>query len=432
LARRFRVWQKKRGNRRTGSPKLGSFGEAVFFAAFFLLGCGGLAAVFATLVVPQWRANHEFVAGRCLVLDSRLGTKQADNITLYRPEIQIEYEVDGETYRNWTYDVRGEYSADEARAEKILAQFRPDPNRRCDCWYDPSDPNTVVLVRSSGWWAWLTLIVPFSFMVIGGGGLAYLVFSWGKSTERRAVLAGRAGSRGGNGHATSGFPCVPSAKNVTDSPGTTLAFRLPTEAATAWKLVVTILACLVWNGIVSVFAFGAIGGHLRGEPDWLLTLVLLPFAAVGAGLALFLVRQLLATTGVGPTLVEISDQPLRPGGSYRLFLSQTGRLRLDSLEVILACDEEATFRHGTNTRTETRRVYEQAVFSSQSSDVRPAAPFTAKCEVELPAGAMHSFKSDHNEVSWKLIVRGDAAGRPRFERAFPLIVHPPQNGNPDA
>jgi hypothetical protein len=276
---------------------------------------------------------------------------------------------------------------------------------------------------------WLTLIVPLSFMVIGGGGLIYLVFSWGKSAERRAVLAG---PRDGNGQAKSEFPCVPSAKNVTDSPGTTLAFRLPTEPATAWTLVLTISTCLAWNGIVSVFAAGAIRSHLQGQPDWLLTLVLVPFAAVGAGLLVFLARQLLVTTGVGPTLVEISDQPLRPGQSYRLFLSQTGRLRLNSLEVILACDEEATFRHGTNTRTETRRVYERAVFSSQSSEVRPAAPHEAGCEVEMPAGAMHSFKSDHNEVTWKLIVRGNAAGRPRFERSFPLIVHPPQNGNSDA
>ena len=31
---------------------------------------------------------------------------------------------------------------------------------------------------------------------------------------------------------------------------------------------------------------------------------------------------------------------------------------------------------------------------------------------------MHSFKSDHNEVQWKLVVRADLAGWPSFERRF--------------
>ena len=42
LVRSFRYYGKKRGHRRTGSPALGSVGEAVFFAVLLLLGCGGL------------------------------------------------------------------------------------------------------------------------------------------------------------------------------------------------------------------------------------------------------------------------------------------------------------------------------------------------------------------------------------------------------
>lgn len=435
MARRFRVYQKKRGNRRTGSQRLGSFGEAAFFATFLLLGCAGLVVVFFTLVVPQWKANHDYLAHTCHVLDGRLGEKQSGEETLYRPEIQIEYEIGGETYRIWTYDVRGEYSLDKAQAEKVLERFLPDTGREQTCWYDPADPNVAVLVRSSTWWAWLTLIVPLSFLLIGGGGLAYRLLGWGKSVERRAELTRRAGQLApleANGRSKAEYPFVPPTKNITDSPGTNLAFRLPTAPSGTWTLVVTLVACLVWNGIVAAFAVGAVRGHLRGEPDWFLTLFILPFAAVGIGLVVFLVRQLLVTTGVGPTLVEISDQPLRPGKSYRLFLSQTGRLKLNSLEVILACDEEATFRHGTNTRTETRRVYEQTVLCRQSFEIRPAAPFETKCDIEVPVGAMHSFKSDHNEVNWRLLVRGEVAGWPRYERSFPLLVQPTRNGNSDA
>jgi hypothetical protein len=37
---------------------------------------------------------------------------------------------------------------------------------------------------------------------------------------------------------------------------------------------------------------------------------------------------------------------------------------------------------------------------------------------------MHSFHAAHSSVSWKLVVRGEAAGWPAFERGFPVVVYP--------
>lgn len=45
LAKLFRLWEKKRGQRRTGSKFQGSLGEALFFAGLFLLGSVTLAAI---------------------------------------------------------------------------------------------------------------------------------------------------------------------------------------------------------------------------------------------------------------------------------------------------------------------------------------------------------------------------------------------------
>jgi len=58
LARFFRYYGKKRGDRRTGSRTLASVGEALFFSIFLLLGCGVGAALFLAFVLPQWRVNH--------------------------------------------------------------------------------------------------------------------------------------------------------------------------------------------------------------------------------------------------------------------------------------------------------------------------------------------------------------------------------------
>lgn len=431
LAAKFRFYEKKRGNRRTGSRALGSLGEVVFFAALFLLGCGGLVVLLATLVVPEYRANHVFVETPCVVRDKELGRKDTAEGPRFRPEIRIEYQVQGETYVVRTYDIRQAYSASQEAAQAVLDRFVV--GQQYPCWYDPDDPRVAVLARGYSWWFWLTFLVPVSFIVTGGAGLVYAAWTWGKSAERRAAPGTRLSPlpRGpGRPKSHSEYPSVPTPANITNSPGTELAFRLPLEGSPSFRLVVWLVVALGWNGIVSIFAAWAIGEHVAGRPDWVLTGFTIPFALGGVGLIVFFFRQLVLATWIGPTLVEVSDQPLRPGRRYEVFLSQTGRLRVNSLQVLFVCEEEATYRHGTNTRTETCRVFQQPVFRKEDFQLVHGVPFEARFSLEVPAAAMHSFHSDNNEINWKLIVVGDVAGWPSFERSFPVIVYPPGDGSP--
>lgn len=436
MARGFRFYEKKRGNRRTGSHALGSAGEALFFAVFFLIGCLGVVVLFATLVIPEWRTNYEFVRHPCLVRETRLAEKKGEEGLLYRPEVKIEYQIQGQTYRVWAYDIwtldeDGGFSADQEQQQAALKRFTPDPERTYDCWYDPADPSRVVLVRGFHGWIWFTFIVPICFILIGGGGLVYTAFTWGASAERRAALVKRAAELtpfDTNDRAKSGFPNVPDSAKITDSPGTTLAFRLPAAIDSIWGLLALLFAAVLWNSIVAMFVLVAVNNHLQGTPDWFLTLFTIPFVVIGIGWIVFFIRRLLIATGIGPTLVEISDHPLYPGERYRLFVQQAGRLHMKSLRVLLVCEEEATYRHGTDARTETRRVYEQTLFEQARCEVQHGMPFETQCDVELPPGAMHSFKSDHNEVNWKILVKGNVSRWPDYERSFPVIVYPRRNG----
>jgi hypothetical protein len=418
VARSFRLYGKKRGNRRTGSQGFGSLGESLFFAVFFCVGCAGLVFLLATGAIPEWRINHAFIETTATVI-----AKQAS-------EAEISYRVGSET-RTARVAITGSIAgplagaaADESSSPEATAWL--DVGSEYSCWYDPARPNVAVLSRGYTWWVWLSLSVPISFLFIGGGGLIYTVLSLGKSTERLAAPATRS-TPNGRPPRTAGdppsFPNVPSAGQITDSPGTELAYRLPLGGSPVWTLGVWLTACLLWNGIVSGFAVVAVQGLWEREPDWLLIGFLTPFLAVGIGLVVVFVRQLVLATAVGPTVLEISDQPLQPGGTCDLLLWQSGRLRLCSIEVLLACDEEATYRHGTNTRNECHRVFEQSVFRREQFDAQ-REPFTARFAAGVPACAMHSFKSEHNEVHWKFIVRGEVTGWPHFERSFPVIVRP--------
>lgn len=423
MARGFRYYGKKRGNRRTGSPALGSIGEAVFFAAMLLLGCGGLVKLSFLLIVPQWRVNHEFIETTCKVVKTRIDERKGEDSPVYRPEIEIEYLADGVAYRGSHYDFHRAYSPGHEKAKTICGRFVPyDPKKdnRYPCWYDPADPSVCVLVRGYGVWVWLAFAVPLSFIVIGAVGLIYSVFRWGKSTERRAALARRAARRRLFGSDDSHrYPFVPEGGDIINSPGTRLKFRLPMANSPGWALFGTLAFCVGWNGIVVVAAL-----LLSGQSKWLLAIFLTPFVLIGLGSIGVLFRQLFKAAGVGPTLVEISDHPLYPGQRYRVFLSQSGRLKVQSLRLALVCQETATYRQGTDTRSECREVFRQELFRRDEFKIQSGQPFESDIELDVPASAMHSFASSHNEIGWKLVVEGQLAGWPDYCRAFTVIVRP--------
>lgn len=220
------------------------------------------------------------------------------------------------------------------------------------------------------------------------------------------------------------FPTVPRDTDITNSPGTHLKFRLPTHTSQGWRLLAATVACLIWNGIVAVLIAVAIRQHWHGEGDWRLDLFVVPFLLVGGYLIFYFVRELLIATGVGPTLVEISDHPLRPGKTYSMYVSQGGHLSMQSLDVRLECEEQATYRQGTDTRTDRRLVFRQHLFRRDQFEILPGEPFEANFEFSVPVEAMHSFKSQHNLVQWTLVMRGAADGWPPFQRSFPVVVYP--------
>jgi hypothetical protein len=94
------------------------------------------------------------------------------------------------------------------------------------------------------------------------------------------------------------------------------------------------------------------------------------------------------------------------------------------MRVLLVCEESATYRQGTNTRTETQEAFRQTLFVREGFSIESGLPFETEIDLPLPKGAMHSFKSDHNEINWLLVVEGDVARWPDYKRRFPVIVRP--------
>lgn len=280
---------------------------------------------------------------------------------------------------------------------------------------------------SQSWWPWLVMIIPVVLVVYGAVGLVTIAWQNVASSERRAAAVRRATDWELFGVTEKGhppLPTVPPFDVVTDSPGVRLAYRLPIDAASGWLSFAMAAICLAWNTLVGIFVFQLIRQHAAGEPNWLLTWLMVPFVLAGIGTLIALVRQIVLTTGIGTTRLEISHHPLLPGQTYEAYVWQSGRSKVRWFQVLLVCEERAVYPQGTDTRTATATTFRQALFSERKFDITPQQAFEASFPFTVPAGAMHSFAAPHNEVSWSLVVRGRMARWPEFERRFPVYVYP--------
>jgi hypothetical protein len=421
-----RFFAKKRGHRRTGSEAWGSFGEGLFHAVLVVAGLvfGGL--LLTGVAVPEWRINHDFLPATATVVGKGLGRRPGPTGPTWQPCLLVQYQTDAgpdDPRKSWTF--LGSPLSDRDRALTTLAGHLP-LGSTAPCWYDPADPAAVVLSRGYNWRMWaLTLLLPGALLAFGGAGLGRVLARWGKSEERRAAAAtGPLGPLAGRPTEAAGYPGVPPCDDLVNSPGTVLRFRLPSSGPESWTLLGLGLFAALWNTVLVVLAVTAGLDLLGGRIDWLLLAVLVPFVAVGiAGIVIF-AREFVLTTAVGTTQLEISDHPLCPGGRYEVLLAQGGVGEFGELALAIEVEEQATYRQGTDTRIERRVVWHRPLESWQNVQVAPGTRFEGRSLLELPASAMHSFASEHNAVSWRVVVRGQAARWPEFSRSFPVIVHP--------
>jgi hypothetical protein len=163
---------------------------------------------------------------------------------------------------------------------------------------------------------------------------------------------------------------------------------------------------------------------------WVVRLVAAVAAlAALAGFFRFLKFVLLAL-GVPRTVVEISSHPLKLGEQYQIYVCQPGPLRLKSLRVLLVCDQESTSSEDTafhnNHETIRRRLFERELFRVENITIDRDTPFEVRCELPVPEKVGDPIQPTRQNITWKLIVDGNAVGWPSFLREFPVIVRLPE------
>lgn len=272
----------------------------------------------------------------------------------------------------------------------------------------------------------LQLTLGLAMIIVGSLRAVTTIWKVGASVERRGALANRAGEIELFNEVRKRREDLPTVPALPRPPlrGQTLKYQLQGSQKSTWGLWIALGLALLLATVVTIVAITAFASMNTEEVDWTAFGVLICLLPPASWSIYRFVRQLFKLAGLGPTQLEISAHPVIPAESVKLLLTQPGRLRLTLLEVLLVCEEEATYDQGTNIRTERNHVFEQRLFRKRGISVKPNEPFQDEFEFELPRGTMHSFKSANNRVQWKIVVHARAKGWPEFERNFVISVHP--------
>ncbi|HMO16148.1 MAG TPA: hypothetical protein PKD64_06825 [Pirellulaceae bacterium] len=266
-----------------------------------------------------------------------------------------------------------------------------------------------------------------ALFVLGLWGMLRVIWSASTSLERREAIATRAREINPLHEVNpldEHWPTVPVRLFWRLRPGEILRFQLWPKQQPRWNLIVSGSLALVFLIVTTILSAMNFDSIRLGTIDVLgVALNLALLVACVWTIQLFF-RQLLTISGFGPTRLELNGFPLQSGETYEFVLVQTGRIRVKVIEILLICVEEATFRDGTDLRTERREVARTRVFRRRGIELKPKEPLCERGEIQIPQGAMHSFESQNNLIRWHLKVVCQARGWPDHCRVFPVLVAP--------
>ena len=431
MRRRFPLlFLKKRGRRRTGSPVWARVGEALYHAMFVAAGAIGLWWSLTDVLLPEWRLAAEaadFVESTCEVIDLRVSRRPGLAEPEYCAELQVAYTPsDTPQVTAWTRHGVGRDTPSREEAEAALARY--EAGDRLPCWYDPADPQRVLLSVQRRWWPWLVLSIPISLSVLGAVGLIRTVVSSRSSAERRSAMASR-GVDLSQFDATALRPTVatglPPLDETDASPGTEWRHRLAPDGAPGWRVAGMVALCLVWNLLVALFAYQIGVGYLSPAVRvGVAALLAGPLGVIGWRMTLSTWRDARGSGAAGTTRLEVDRQPIRLGETARALLTCTGPIRLRSLVVSLVCEEIATFRQGTDTRTATAEASRKALLRERRIDLESDDSLRRELDIAFAIESPHSFVSPNNEVRWVIEVELTPVSREPITQRFPLCVYP--------
>jgi hypothetical protein len=361
---------------------------------------GGLSIFLLVLPVAKLAMAATWIATPAVVVDSTIRSWSTDDGTSYRADILYEYEAAGRTWRSNRLDFFPLSSSSYADQEAVTERY--PAGTTIGCFVDPDDPSRSVLDRRLRP-IYLLGLFPLVFLLVGLALTARSLRSGGAAVSAPKASIGR-GDR----------------EDLIAPEADAAERTLAPAAGPIAKVVGMVIIAAIWNGIVSIFLWQVVRGFSSGNPEWFLTIFMVPFVLVGLALIAGIFYTALAAFNPRPTLTIVPASP-RLGARMRVDWAFSGRARrISHLTIVLEGHEKASYRRGTNTYTD-RDVFASVVLVDTSSDWQIAR---GSADVEIPDDTMHSFASNNNAIVWSLNVHGDIARWPDVAEDFEIEIRP--------
>ena len=362
-----------------------------------------------------WEENYVYEPSECKILEQKLTFLDTSHGKACRPELLIEYQWKGTDYQLWTYrrdTLLGDAyirprpaDAEEGDAGQTPEQARKRAQGVLDrypmgstqpCWIDPNDPSKAILRK----WRYIALL--FTMPAVGILALISGILSlWHllvKLHERRQLIKRFENNPLGWNH------------------GTHFPYCLELESESRGKLLFKVWAASLWTTVALIFVVSA---WERKFIPVLLSSGL--FAYMGIAWFFVSIKKFIFHR-IGKSEVEMEFQPFTIGQVGKILVSQHGPLNVDQYTISLRCRELTTFTEGTDTRTDSKEVFRQLLFEEKSPIINGLEPYRNILNFTIRDGAPASFKAEHNEIRWDILVEGVRRGQTAFSRSFPFEV----------
>ncbi len=393
---RRNVGEEATGGRRTPvTARANRVALPILFGVVFL--AIGLGVTYGTFVRPLQRQveARDWVPVEAVVTKSAVRVHSGDDTTTYSVYIAYRYDFNGQAWQGDRYRFTSGSSSGRFAKQQVVSAH--PVGRKITVYVDPADPAESVILRDAGRALYLGLI-PLIFALVGAAALVFAIRSARRQRSAGVTDHGRAAP---------------------------MALRRPTQSFTrasghAKRIVGMLAAALFWNGIVSVFLHECVSQWQRGGHPVFLSLFLVPFVLIGAGLVGGFIYQILRVFNPRVAL-ERPNCTLAPGVITQLGFRGTGNLRrLARLAITVHGHEHATYQRGTNSVTDTHEFFAETLLDSRD----PMLMEQGSVRLALPTDAMHSFKSAHNRIAWTITVAGQVPHWPDLAETYELNIRP--------
>ncbi|MEM9409830.1 MAG: DUF3592 domain-containing protein [Planctomycetota bacterium] len=385
----------------------GTLGLTLFGSVFLF---AGLTMSWFFWISPLWSWHNAkaWKTATANIIDSRIERHDSDDGPKFTAEFEYEYSVEGLLFKNDRYDFLNT-QGNRSSAQKLIAKYPIGTELKIH--FDPNNPQNSVIDREVD--LKIENIIFPSIFVLAGLAVCVgpLFFSLGHpqgEIERQEEVA-----RG---------------ELALDQSGQTLSLdemldqqfagpqKLKPEQSLKLAASVVVGFTVIWTGGVGF----VVRDFLFRNFDWFEFLFMVPFglgAIVLIGISIYLLLSLF-----NPKVeIAISNGAVPLGQAVNIAWEIKGRsLIIDNLAISVIGEEKATYVEGTDKKTDLETFHTIKILGTSE----PALMQFGTKTISIPPDSMHSFKAEHNEISWSVEVHGEIPWWPDINSKMPFRVKP--------